>query len=129
MSGFKKGQARGLCSENGVELSLSPDSSYASGARLAVVVFYLIDVSDKAITAPKLEALAGKHALGLLDCLGIVGANQRLDADEVSILTECVSPVVRHGVQSLPPNCIRDTAAAGRRFTLAQRNLNSAARV
>jgi hypothetical protein len=43
------------------------------------------DPDHKTRAAPKLNIVAVNEALGLLDCLGIVAANQRLVSDEMSI--------------------------------------------
>ena len=37
-------------------------------------------------------------ALGLFDCLGIVGANQRLKSQEVPVVPDDVSPILCHPV-------------------------------
>jgi hypothetical protein len=46
---------------------------------------------DKAFATPKLYTVIGDKALGLRDCLSIVGANQRLKSNEVPVVPNDVS--------------------------------------
>jgi hypothetical protein len=46
--------------------------------------------------APKLDIEAINETLGLLDCFGIVNANQRLKAVQMTVVPNDVSPVLDH---------------------------------
>jgi hypothetical protein len=50
----------------------------------------------QAFPTPKLYIVNVDKALGLLDCLGIVGANQRLKSQEVPVVPDDVSPILCH---------------------------------
>jgi hypothetical protein len=50
----------------------------------------------KACAAPKLNGVEIGKALGLFDCLSVVGANQRLESNEMAVAPDYVSPVFFH---------------------------------
>jgi len=50
------------------------------------------DPDHKTRAAPKLNVLAVNQSLGFLDCLGIVGARQRLKSNEMPINTNGCTP-------------------------------------
>jgi hypothetical protein len=54
------------------------------------------DPDHKTWAAPKLNVLALNQSLGFLDCLGIVGARQRLKSNEMPINANGVRPVLCH---------------------------------
>ena len=57
---------------------------------------------NKAVAAPKLNSTAHDKALGLFDCLGIVGAKQRLESDEMTVLPNGISAVICQADLPLP---------------------------
>jgi hypothetical protein len=50
----------------------------------------------EACAAPKLNGVAIRKALGLFDCLSVVGANQRLESNEMAVAPDDVSPILFH---------------------------------
>jgi hypothetical protein len=52
----------------------------------------------QAYTAPKLNSVIDDKAFRLLDCLGIVGANQRLEPYKMTVAPDGISPVLCHPV-------------------------------
>ena len=56
----------------------------------------MADPDHKTRAAPKLNVLAVRHALGLLDCLGIVGAFHRFISNEMSVSSYCVRSIICH---------------------------------
>src|SRR5258706_5070002 len=48
--------------------------------------------------APRLNGVAIHKALGLFDCLSVVGANQRLESNEMAVAPDDVSPILFHPV-------------------------------
>src|SRR4051812_4505585 len=55
------------------------------------------DPDHKSLAAPKLNVVVAHHALGLLDCLGIVAASERFKSNEM--------PVLAHRVRAVPRPC------------------------
>ena len=53
-------------------------------------------LDDEALAAPDLDVMAVDQALGLRDGLAIVPADQRLEADELSVLANRIDPIFRH---------------------------------
>jgi hypothetical protein len=51
---------------------------------------------NKAFPAPEFYIVNIDKALGLLDCLSIVGANQRFEPREVPVMSNEVSPILCH---------------------------------
>jgi hypothetical protein len=77
----------------------------------------VIDLDDKAITAPQLDIMTIDIALGLLDGLLIFGANDGIEPDKM--------PVESDGVDAPRPRAPALHLARGavqRRFTFAHRN-------
>jgi hypothetical protein len=60
------------------------------------IPIYGTDPDHKTWAAPKLNVLAVNQSLGFLDCLGIVGARQRLKSNEMPINANGVRPVLCH---------------------------------
>ena len=55
---------------------------------------------DEAGATPKLDIATIDEALGLLDCIAIVGANQRLKSYEMPVVPNGIGPVFRHAPPS-----------------------------
>jgi hypothetical protein len=51
---------------------------------------------NETLAAPKLNIVPVNQTAGLLDCLCIVGANQRFESNEMPIVTNGVSPILCH---------------------------------
>jgi hypothetical protein len=52
--------------------------------------------NDEAVPAPKLNIVTISKALGLLNCLGIVGANQSFKSNETPVTPDGISSVLWH---------------------------------
>jgi hypothetical protein len=62
-----------------------------------------LEPDHQAITAPKLDVMICGKALGLLDCLGVACADERLAAYDMAVDTDRVGSILCHG-RSLPTN-------------------------
>ena len=66
------------------------------GRQQAALLRLVFQPNDQAVAAPKLNIMAIDEALGLGGCLEIVGANQRLEADEMPVEANDISSVFSH---------------------------------
>jgi hypothetical protein len=53
--------------------------------------------NDEAFATPKLNVVAIQEALGLRYCCGIVAADDGLKAYKMAVISNGISPVLRHG--------------------------------
>lgn len=81
-----------------------------SGYRIKFSGSLTIQSHNEAVTAPKFNGMTIEKAFGLLDCVGVVGANQCLETYETPVVPNGIRRIFRH---STPDSEAQTTAQKG----------------
>lgn len=79
-----------------LRIAHAPPSSPWEAPTEAALLCFAAQPDNEARAAPKLNVAAFYEALGVLDCLAIVSANQRLKSLEMAVSVDDICPVFWH---------------------------------